>query len=497
MTSRRTLVWNAATNGLAFVAQLAVAFFLAPLLVRHLGRERYGIWSFVESFLAYFTLFDLGIAATLVRFVPKCRAENDHQSLNKIVSACLLVFTLAGAAVLLLGAGTFALVLHVSDKIPAHLLHETELLSAVAVASLALTLPLSIFPAILDGLGRTSVKSAVRTSFLFARVAATVGVLYWNGNLVALAVVQAVSVLAENVTLLILVRWLLPHLRPAPWRTDRATLRLIRGYSVDSFLAMVAGRISFKTDAIVIGLCGQFGMIPFFDMPARLVEYAKNLVRSVTTTLTPAFSALEAKSDRNAMRSLFLNGSRYALYLSLPIYVAFLLFGGEFLELWLGDAAFRIHGQPVLWILGSVLPVAMMQSVAARVLYGIGEIRRFARLMLLEAVINLGLSVLLVRPFGITGVALGTTVPNLIFCLVVILQVCRKLELDDRTYFRQALLRPLLMIAVLLPAWLGVAEMLPPTTRMQYAGLIAIGTAAAGLFVLLLERRQLRSRLVA
>src|SRR5262245_55651154 len=59
--TRRGLAISAAANGLAFVAQLAAAFVLAPLMLRYFGRERYGVWSFVESFLAYFTLFDLGI----------------------------------------------------------------------------------------------------------------------------------------------------------------------------------------------------------------------------------------------------------------------------------------------------------------------------------------------------------------------------------------------------------------------------------------------------
>src|SRR5262245_6718238 len=107
---------NAGSSGLAFIAQLAVAFVLAPMLVRHLGRERYGVWSFVESFLAYFTLFDLGIAATLVRYVPKFLAERDGAQLTRVVSACLLVFCIAGLLVLLLGAGAFGLVLSLSSS---------------------------------------------------------------------------------------------------------------------------------------------------------------------------------------------------------------------------------------------------------------------------------------------------------------------------------------------------------------------------------------------
>ena len=36
---------NAAANGLGFAAQLAVAFFLSPVLVHALGDARNGIWS--------------------------------------------------------------------------------------------------------------------------------------------------------------------------------------------------------------------------------------------------------------------------------------------------------------------------------------------------------------------------------------------------------------------------------------------------------------------
>src|SRR5580704_6182344 len=67
ISSRRGLLISASASGLAFIAQLGVAFILAPMMLHYLGRERYGVWSFVESFLAYFTLFDLGISSTLVR----------------------------------------------------------------------------------------------------------------------------------------------------------------------------------------------------------------------------------------------------------------------------------------------------------------------------------------------------------------------------------------------------------------------------------------------
>jgi O-antigen/teichoic acid export membrane protein len=75
MSAKRSLLLGAATNWTAFAATLFVAFFLAPYLIRSLGDGRYGVWCVVEAILAYFTLFDLGIAACLVRFVAKYHAS--------------------------------------------------------------------------------------------------------------------------------------------------------------------------------------------------------------------------------------------------------------------------------------------------------------------------------------------------------------------------------------------------------------------------------------
>src|SRR5215213_11161450 len=101
--SPRSLLLGAVTNWAAFAATLLVGFFLAPYLIRSLGDARYGVWCVVESILAYFTLFDLGIAACLARFVAKHHATGGRGELNRITSSCFGLFLLAAAGVLLLG----------------------------------------------------------------------------------------------------------------------------------------------------------------------------------------------------------------------------------------------------------------------------------------------------------------------------------------------------------------------------------------------------------
>ena len=74
---RRRLLVNAAANWLGFAAQIAVAFYLCPILVHGLGNGRYGLWSLAESVLVYLTLLDLGIAASLVRYTARFEATGE------------------------------------------------------------------------------------------------------------------------------------------------------------------------------------------------------------------------------------------------------------------------------------------------------------------------------------------------------------------------------------------------------------------------------------
>ncbi len=463
--------WQAAANTGAFFAQLAAAFVIAPMLLRHFGPDRYGAWSLVESILAYLTLFDLGISATIVRNVARGHATQDHSLLSRLTAACALVFTVAGLIVTGVGATVLALVLHTHDKVPGPMKSEVWSMSLVLLGTLSVQLPLSIFPAALDGLGRFAQKALIRTGFLMMRLVGVAWLVRFEGSLVTLAWVFSLTTLGESLTMAWITRRHLPSLTLAPWHADREALRQVRGYSGDALLAMIAGRISFKTDAIVIGLCGQLNLIPFFDMPARLAEYAKNLIRSATTTLTPTFSALDAKGYQNRMRELFLAGSRYTAYLALPIQAGLFLFGGGFLELWLGDPEYRRRGAPVLWILAGTVSIGMLQSVAARVLYGVGKIRGFARLMCLEALINLSLSLLLFPVWDIRGVALGTMIPNVLMSAWIVIRVCQHLDIRDSDYVRTALLRPILATIIVTVCWTYLRTLWPTHT---WAGLIQI-----------------------
>jgi O-antigen/teichoic acid export membrane protein len=431
--ARRSLLVGAATNWAAFAASLAVSFFMAPYLIRGLGDARYGVWCVVESILAYFTLFDLGIAACLVRFVARHHATGERAELNKLVSACLAVFAAAAACVLVLGSALVPLVGPGLER----KLGEPGGISPfmlLMVANLAVTLPLSVFPTILDGLQRFAAKSAVRLAFLLLRVGGIVFVMETRPGLLPLAVVFTAVNLLEHAAVAALAFRFLPGLRVSRRLVDRATLRQVKGQSVDAFLAMLAGRITVQTGAVVVGGFLTVAAAAHYAVAARLVELAKNLLRSATTTLTPAVSEREATGDLAGVRRVLLDATRWVLYVVLPVHLGLLFFGRPFLSRWVGGPQYAEWCFPAVAILSATLTIGVAQSVASRILYGMGRLRLFARLALVEAGLNLGLSLALVGPMGLEGVAVAVAVPNVLFCLFVIGYACRSLGVSAGQY---------------------------------------------------------------
>jgi O-antigen/teichoic acid export membrane protein len=487
MDSRRLLL-NSVANVLGFVAQFAVSIVLAPVVVRALGPDRYGVWALAESVLAYLLLFDLGVGSALVRFIPRHLARDDFAGLNRTFSACLVFFTIAafgaGACVAI---GVLLCPVNWLGVPPEHV-DEVRVVLLAAVANFAFVLPLSVFPAMLDGLNAFSAKTVIRTLFLVVRVPVTLWVIRGERPLLGLIVMLSVSNILESLVIAAAVVRRLPQLRFTPRSIDRETVRSIRGFSINSFIAMIAGRLTFSTDAFVIGAVLGAAAITPFTFANRLVDFARFMLRSATVTLAPAISASEAGGDVAAIRRYFLQGTRLVLFAALPIQAGLLILGKPFLAIWLYGTDVAEVGGPTLWVLAATLSLTIAQSAAARVMYGMGRIRLFARMALAEGFANLLLSLALVKPLGIVGVAWGTAIPHVGFCVYAIAHACRLSSARPGEYVR-CWLAPLAASVVPITIWLVKTTHGSPTTLGEFVSVGILGIAPYAILVAMVECR--------
>jgi O-antigen/teichoic acid export membrane protein len=322
-------------------------------------------------------------------------------------------------------------------------------------ASVAFGFPLGVFGGFLDGLQRFDVNNWTSVVSNLLRAALIVAALDHGLGLLTIALITVVLPLLTS-----LVRGIIAfRIHPVAFGmkyVDRATFRMMASYSGVTLIIMIAGRLKFKTDTIVIGTMLSAAAITYFNIAGRIVDYAGEIVTSLAQNFLPMASQSEAKGSMEHLRKVFVTGNRLCAFTIFPVTAVLLILGKSLIEVWVGQK-YIATSYTVLVIL--IIPSTLMwaQAASGRVLFGISKHRTWAFVTLAEGISNLILSILLVRPYGIIGDALGTAIP--LTCSMVFFMpghLCKQLGIRLWTYLREAFVLP---IAVSIPLVLALLLM--------------------------------------
>ncbi|HYM80230.1 MAG TPA: oligosaccharide flippase family protein [Candidatus Limnocylindria bacterium] len=442
---------NVVTNYLRFAIAGVIGFVITPVMVHLLGDGDYGLWVTVFSLTGYFGLVDQGIRPSLVRYVSQHRAASDDQGLSRTINSAIALYTSVGVLVAIASivlAANFA----VWFKVAPEQVESARTTVLLAGLSLALGFPLGVFGAALSGLQRYDIANGLGIAIGILRGIAFVAVLRTGGGIVGLAWASLGANLLGHLLSWYWARRLMPTVRFGPRFVTGEHLRRIGSYSGIAFIGALANSLAFQTDALVITAFLGAALVTPFALAAGLVEQARSLVYSATFVLSPTASEMHTLGESDQLGAMLIAGTKYSVLLSWPVLMALVVFGGNLIETWIGPA--YASAATLLTILALPTFIALPQSTASSVLYGISRHRGAVVLSLAGALANLGLSIWWVRPFGLTGVAMGTAVPLVLIGGVATgVFVCRVMGLSLRRYTWEGMVRPgFATLAFLAPA---------------------------------------------
>ena len=142
----------------------------------------------------------------------------------------------------------------------------------------------------------------------------------------------------------------------------------------------------------------------------------------------PKAGQLQAEANSGGLRKLVIRSLGIAFLLSAGLFIGTAFFGDAVIRTWVGEKYVGSH--QLLMVLLGVQIIALPLGVLRSIMFGLGHVRGPALMYLLEAIANITLSLLLVKPLGLMGIAIGTAVPIVIVELGLLLPfVLRTLKL--------------------------------------------------------------------
>lgn len=467
MREKLQFIRNVSTSWISLALNVVVGIFLSPFILHRLGDTAFGIWVLIFSITGYYGLFDLGIRASVVRFVSQAVATNDRESLNRIISTSLFGYGIIGLVCIPL---TLVLSSNISTlfQVPEAFHQTARWLMLICGTSMALSFPLGIVGGFLEGLQRFDILNWTNCVSTLTRAFLVVLALNHGLGLVTVAAITVITpLIASTVRGAIALR-----LCPVSLRfryVSRSTLREIGSYGGLTFLILVAGRLKFQTDEIIIGSMLSAAAITYFNIGARVVDYAGEFVTSMAQVFIPMSSHSEAIGSLERLHKILLIGNRLCALCIFPISAFVIVLGPSIIEVWVG-AKYIAPSYPVLVILTIATTLMYAQSASTRVLVGIGSHGTWATVTVLEGIANVILSMLLVRPFGIVGDAWGTTIPLLCTMLFFMPRhVCRRLGVSLGTHLRESYALPLVLCIPMVATMLLLKRWFVPHSFLQLA----------------------------
>ena len=408
---------NVVFNWIALASTAVVGFFLSPYVVHHLGNVAYGVWVLVISLSSYMNLLDVGMRGAVTRFVSKGFTQGNHEEANQAISGALWIrYWISG--VILLGSVVLASVFNRTFPVPDDLHRVAQAAILFTGVTVALNLSCGVFGGVLAALHRFDLLSIVNVLTSVMRAAGYVLLLRAGYGILALALWDVINALTTNALQVVFAFRTYPQMKVFFGRPSRETIRKLWGYSLYSFLINVAIQLVYYTDNLVVGAFTTAAAVTLYAVGGFLINYARQIVASMTTTFGPLASTYEASGQGDKLRRLLIQGTRAALIISLPIELALFFRGHTFIGLWMGHEYAGPSGT-VLQILLISMIVGSANTTSGGIVYGIEKHKVIAFWAIAEGAINLGLSIFLVRRIGIYGVAWGTTIPSLLIELLL------------------------------------------------------------------------------
>jgi O-antigen/teichoic acid export membrane protein len=446
------LFTNVGSSWFALGVNILVGIFLSPYILHHLGDEAFGLWVLIFSITGYYGLFDLGIRSSIVRYVATYSATRDYDELNRLLGTALFAYSGIGVIAILITLGGSSYVGSIF-RMSATSLPTARLLFIIVGCAVGLGFPIGVFGGTLEGMQRFYLLNSTAMGSTLLRALFIVLVLQHGYGLLAVAIITVSMPLISGLINAIIVFQILP-IRIGLKNVNRATLRRIATYSSSTLIVIVAARLRFKTDAMVIGTFVSSAAITYFAIASRLLDYAGEVVSGLSQLFIPMSSKSDATGDLAGLRKIFVAGNRACALISFPMAATLIILGKSVIRAWVGQR-YIARSYPVLLVL--VIPTTLMlaQSASARVLFGMARHRTLAIVTLMEGSANLFLSIFLVRHFGILGDAAGTAIPLACTTLFFLPRhLCRVLKLPLGVYLREAFLLPIVLCVPLVAALL-------------------------------------------
>lgn len=416
---RRILLSALAAGGSRFAGLVSLVV-VVPIASHSLGPQRFGIWITVVSAVGLFGFVDLGLGNGLINSVSDAAGAGDAVRGRESVSTAVIALLSVSLSLALIFAALYPVIpwaslLGASPTTPTG--REVGPAVAMVVGLFLVGMPAGVAEKVHLGLQEGYVANAWSVAGSLLGVTTTVIVSYHHPSTATLALpVVGCPVVASIGDCVVLFSRQHPTLRPRLRSVSRGAAGVLARLGSLFFILSVAGAVGYESDNVVISHFLGPSAVASYALPFRFFLVGPMLTSLFLTPLWPAYSEALASKDFRWVDRTFRRSLMVAAAVNIPWATTLFVFTRPLMHAWVGPTAspnFGLLAAMSVYVILNTLsgPLAMLLNGATVIGFQVAT-------ALTMAVVNLGLSIVLVQHIGLSGPMFGTDLAQAVCILI-------------------------------------------------------------------------------
>ena len=412
-----------------------IAFFLFPFIVKHVGKEIYGVYLIVMTVTGYLGILDLGVMSALTKYVSEYNGKGDMRTMSKIIDASFSFYVLIGVIIALL---LFICSMYFSQvfKIEEQNIEVIKQLFRYAALSALLVWPLNTFRGTMQGLNLWSINASISIVTQIINAIAVIMLLSLGYSIIQLFITyQALTILGSLAHYFIIkgkinLKIRFPYL-------DHKTFKFIFSFSFYLFLTSAIYLFIFQIHNLLIGYFISLSAVTLYAVVYNIQKYFRMINSTLGAPPWTVASEMEGRKDYDGQRKLLFHGTKYMSAAFIPIILIMFFYADPFINYWMGpgfqDSVLPTRIIIVFWLFNGTMELASGMLTAK------GIVKKPLLIHASIAVLNVLIGVSLIKILGINAIALGLTISMIIVAFPLLLRLSLKsLGVSFREYFSNA-----------------------------------------------------------
>ncbi|MBR3811551.1 MAG: oligosaccharide flippase family protein [Agathobacter sp.] len=420
----------------SLILQTLSTMILTRFYLEQLGSDNYGLYQMIYSVAQYILILDLGISTVMTRYISEYRAKGDEKGAENFAFHFAIIVAVVLLFVISIGCVVNQSIEGIYRNLTASEYDVSHRLMNIMIVQLVFTIVSHYFRGLCEAHENFAFTRIITISQIILNFGLSVLFVRIGMGVIGIALANTVVIVLNCVITIIFV-FSISKFRIRFHHWEMQFFKPVFLLMAAMLLQAVVGHVNSSADKTILGIMCTKSDVAVYAVAATIITMFNTLPSTISSVFQPSATRMVVnKATPEQLTDFVIRPGRLQFMLTGGFIAGFVVFGQDFVICWAGKDMKDAWLYVLLVLLPNMIP--LIQNICLSLLNAMDK--RLFRSVILAGmtVVNILISVFLIKRIGPIGAPLGTGISYIIgHCIIMNVYYKKKIGLNVTRMFKE------------------------------------------------------------